>query len=255
MIKSLSPYYITIPFVAPLSDLTCTDYTLELFIWNGNKGTPPTEPSYSITKTNPTGSTLTDEIDIANLISDYISFTPQEGTATELLDGNNQLWVKWRTFYTTTDSNDAILPSNQNTKLMTKGCSYGMDGKNAETPTNKILLSGTEFKVNRNGIFVLPIEIAETVPPPPSITITDVFNISGENYQIEFTYVGSYGLIFNLQYNILGDIGINLEDISTTSPETFNISITSETVEVQLIGYDNDTATTIYSNVFTIIIP
>ena len=138
---------------------------------------------------------------------------------------------------------------------MTKGYNYGMDGKNAETPTNKILLSGTEFKVNRNGIFVLPIEIAETVPPPPSITITDVFNISGENYQIEFTYVGSYGLIFNLQYNILGDIGINLEDISTTSPETFNISITGETVEVQLIGYDNDTATTIYSNVFTIIIP
>ena len=121
MIKSLSPYYVTIPFVSPLSGLTSNSYTLQLFIWNGAKNEPPALPVYEFTKSNPTGSTLTDEIDIANLISDYISFTPQEGIGTQLLDGNNQLWVKWRTFYTTTDSNDAILPSNQNTKLMIKG--------------------------------------------------------------------------------------------------------------------------------------
>lgn len=164
MIKSLSPYYVTIPFVSPLSGLTCTSYTLQVFVWNGAKNSQPALPVYEFTKSNPTGSTLTDEIDIANLISDYISFTPQEGIGTQLLEGNNQLWVKWRTFYTTTDSNDAILPSNQNTKLMTKGYSYGMDGKNQSVPSNKILISGDEFKVNRNGTFVLPVLIEETPP-------------------------------------------------------------------------------------------
>ena len=139
MIKSLSPYYVSIPFVAPLSGLTCTSYTVALYVWSGDKATPPVEPVYLSTKQNPTGSTSNDSVNIANLISSFIPFTQQEGTSTGLIDGNNQYWVKWQTYYSTSNINDSITPSNVNTKLFVKGYSYGMDGQNAETPVNKIL--------------------------------------------------------------------------------------------------------------------
>ena len=37
MIKTLSPYYINIPFVSPLTSLVCTSYTLKIYIWKGLK--------------------------------------------------------------------------------------------------------------------------------------------------------------------------------------------------------------------------
>ena len=255
MIKSLSPYYVNIPFVSPLSGLTCTSYTLQLFVWNGAKNAPPTNPSYEFTKSNPTGSTLTDEIDIANLISDYISFTPQEGIGTQLLDGNNQLWVKWRTFYTTTDSNDYVLPSNQNTKLMTKGYNYGMDGKNAETPTNKILLSGTEFKVNRQGSFVLPIEIEETTEALAGLIITSIVEDSHPLYDINFTLTGNIEYLY-CRYRLDGvtdwtnviALGLN------TSPFPVELNVSSGNYEVQIYGFDNVNNENVYSNIYTITI-
>lgn len=253
MIKSLSPYYVTIPFVSPLTDLTCTKYTLEIYIWNGERSLPPEEPSYSITKTNPTGSTLSDEINIANLISDYISFTPQEGTGTELINGNNQYWIKYQTFYKTSNSLDLTTPTNITTEIFTKGYGYGMDGKNSQTPTNKILLQGSEFKVSRNSVFVLPIEIEKTTIPAPSITIEDITLVSGVDYEITFSYVGTYDLSFILTYNEGTDSYVEL--ISTTSPVIFDIVVTDVEVSVQLTGYDLDSNTTVYSNIFNVIIP
>ena len=248
MIKSLSPYYVTIPFVSPLSGLTCTSYTLQVFVWNGAKNSQPALPVYEFTKSNPTGSTLTDEIDIANLISDYISFTPQEGIGTQLLDGNNQLWVKWHTFYTTTDSNDAILPSNQNTKLMVKGYNYGMDGKNAETPTNKILLSGTEFKVNRQGSFVLPILIDETTDTS-ELVITNVENLSSSI--VEYTFTSNFA--FTQLYSQVKTESIDWSNplllSGTTSPQTRIVSANGD-VQTRIFAFNPLTGNAIYSNVF-----
>jgi len=162
MIKSLSPYYITIPFVSPLSSLTCTAYTLQIFVWNGAKNEPPTTPSYEFTKPNPTASTGNDIVDIANVINDFINFNPSANDSTDLLNGNNQNWIRIQTFYETTEPLDATTPTNISVELMVKGYSYGMNGANQSTPTNKILLSGTEFKVNRGGTFVLPILTDDT---------------------------------------------------------------------------------------------
>lgn len=157
MIKSLSPYYVTIPFVSPLSSLTCTSYTLQVFVWNGAKNTPPTLPVYEFTKSNPTLSTGNDLIDISNVINDFINFSPSADNETILLNGDNQNWVRVQTFYTTSEPLDLTTPTNVSVQLMTKGFGYGMEGANPQIPTNKILLIGTEFKVNRNGTFVLPI--------------------------------------------------------------------------------------------------
>ena len=162
MIKTLSPYYLTIPFVIPVEEITCTSYTLKIYIWDGVKATPPVDASYSITKNNPTASTGSDKINVARLINDYIDFMPATGIATGLIDGDNQRWVKFTVSYPYIIEEVTVISTvNLGTELVLKGYSYGMDGENANTPSNRFLMSGTEFKVNRTGVFNVPIKILE----------------------------------------------------------------------------------------------
>ncbi len=161
MIKSLSHYYLSIPFIAPISGLTSTSFTLQIFVWNGLKDTPPADANYEITIDNVTASTGNYKIDIALIVNDFIDFTPFDTTATELIDGFNQYWVKTQILYITSDEADNV-PNYETTTLMTAGYGYGMDGENSQIPANNILITGTEFKVNRNGFFVLPILIQES---------------------------------------------------------------------------------------------
>ncbi len=174
MIKSLSPYNLEIPFVAPISGLTSTSFTLQMFIWNGLKNVVPVNTTYEITIDNPTASTGSHEINIALIANDFIDFTPYDTTATELIDGNNQYWVKTQVLYITTDEDDNV-PNYESTLLMTAGYGYGMDGENSQIPANNILLTGTEFKVSRDGYFVLPILIEESAPDADTFaTITSI---------------------------------------------------------------------------------
>lgn len=163
MIKTLSPYYLTIPFVDPITTDTCTAYTLKIYVWDGVKATPPVDASYSLTKNNPTSSTGSDKINVARLINDFIDFMPATGTETGLIDGDNQRWVKFTLTYTTLVDDIATLGTEQDvsTELALKGYSYGMDGENAQPTADRILMQGREFKVNRTGVFNVPIKILE----------------------------------------------------------------------------------------------
>ncbi len=181
MIKTNSPYYVTTPFVSPASGLTCVSYTLSIWVWNGLKASPPTEPNYTTTKNNPTASTGSDEINIARLISDFIEFEPQKTTSTDTLDSNNNLWVKTSVVYTTTSVEAAQLES---TSLISLGYSYGNEGKNITTIANDILIPVQDYKVSRDGVFVVPILIDEsvgkvaTVKSYPDNEIDKTFNYS-----------------------------------------------------------------------------
>jgi len=104
MIKSRSPYYIDTPFVSPLTGLTCSQYTLKVYVWSGLKSAVPGTATYEFTKDNPTTSTGTDSVNIARVIKDFLTFTPQEGTGVQLIDGANQKWIRTEAFYTTTDA-------------------------------------------------------------------------------------------------------------------------------------------------------
>jgi hypothetical protein len=254
MIKSLTTYYVYVPFVSPLTSLTCTSYTFELFIWNGEKSNPPTEASFEITKNNPTASVGNDKLDISNLISDFVNFTQQEGSTTELINGNNQVWVKWQVYYATSNPLDATTPSEQNTVLMSKGYSYAMDGENATTPVNKILLSGNEFKVNRQGIFVLPIEIEETTVTLATLTIDNITSLGGDQYELSFTSTGNLDIIY-YRYKLDGagswDVGF---ESSNTSPFDITLPTAAGTYNVQIFAYDNDNAVNVYSNIFNVIV-
>ena len=157
MRKTLSPYYVDVPLVSPLTSNTCSKYTLSIRVWDGLQASVPSLPTYAKTVINSSVSTGTHTINISRLINDYIELEPQSNGSTGVIDGRNQQWVQTSITYVDTDNNieadDVIL-----TELIVKGYGYGNEGKNPSTPTNKTFISGTEFNTSRTGIFTLPIE-------------------------------------------------------------------------------------------------
>lgn len=251
MIKSLSPYYLEVPLVAPLSLDVCTSFTLQIFVWDGLKNDPPTDPIYEITKDNPTLSSESTEINIALLINDYIDFVPNVSAITELVDGLNQRWVKTQILYTTTDVDDYV-PNYEQTLLMTQGYGYGLQGKNTQLPTNNILLQGTEFKVSRAGKFVFPILIQETVDAS-TLTLTSVVLDTGTTYDYSFTPSFSFTQLYSQVRSTSGDAwSTALLFSGTTSPQSRIVSIGGSTFQTRIYAFNPLTGNTVYSNVISV---
>jgi len=161
MIKALSSYYLSIPFVSPLTSATCTSYTINLYIWSGLKSAVPTTPTYSITKTNIASSIGTDKINIARLLNDYVEFFPNIGATTGLISSNNQKWYKSEVIYTTADPSDTGIAQLETIDLVLKGYTYGNEGMNAQPPANNIYIPIGSYKINRGGIFTIPFKLDE----------------------------------------------------------------------------------------------
>ena len=159
MIRALSPYNYSIPLVSAASGVTCQSYRLDVRIGNGPLAGIPTQAvTESWTKLNPKGSEGNDVINIARVLADYIEVAPITGTTTELINGNAQWWVNTQVVYFTDASNPTTSESPQYStfNLFGRGYSYGNEGENITSVTDNVLLDGREFKVNRNGIFILP---------------------------------------------------------------------------------------------------
>jgi len=247
MIKTLSPYYLQVPLVAPLSEETCTSFTLQIFVWNGLKADTPAEPIYEITKDNPTASTGSEEINISLLINDYINFTPSFSNITELVDGANQQWCKTQILYTTTEETD-YEPNYETTVLILQGYGYGIEGKNTQPPTNNILLTGTEFKVNRTGKFVFPFLIQETVDTS-ELVLTDVNFVSGSTYSYVFTTDFSFTQLYSQIEVSAGVWSTGVLFSGTTSPQTRVVSV-GGAFTTRIYAFNEATGNTIYSNEF-----
>jgi len=253
MIKSLSPYYLTIPFVAPATSTTCTSYTLQIYIWNGDKTAVPATTTYEITKKNPTASTGNDRVNIARLISDFIDFTPVAMTVTDLYNADNQIWVRTQVKFTTGQPAD-LIPTLIQTELMVKGYAYGMDGENTSTPANRILLEGTEFKVQRNGFFNLPILIQETTTPLATLEITDITEDAAPLYDITYTESGTHDDIlyqYRLQPSTVWTLGL---EVVTASPFNVELPIVPGDYDVQLFTYDTINNEVVSSNIYVLTI-
>jgi len=249
MIKSLSPYYINVSFRSPLTLEICTAYTLQIFVWDGLKNNPPSTPSYSVTKQNPSTSSGIDKINIARLVNDYIDFTAQPITGTGIYDGNNQRWCKTQLIYTTTNELDLNLIQLPITVLMTQGYGYGLDGENSQVPTNKILLSGNEFKVSRNGFFVLPVLIDEQ-EDVNEIVLTDVVVISESTFYYSFTSTFAFTQLYSEVRPYGGDNwSVPLLFTGIDSPQTRVVSLGG--FETRIFAYNESTGNNIYSNIFT----
>ncbi len=153
MIKSNSPYYVSTPFVNPLGGAVLGEsYTISIWMWDGVKASPPATAEYTKTIINPTASIGNSKINIARLISDFIEFEPQSNSATGLIDGNNNQWVKTSVTY----ENDATVQQ-ATTSLFSLGYSYGYEGENITTISNNVLITPQDYKVDRSGVFVVPI--------------------------------------------------------------------------------------------------
>tara|TARA_R110000823_G_scaffold220539_2_gene349194 strand:+ start:624 stop:1721 length:1098 start_codon:yes stop_codon:yes gene_type:complete len=174
MIRSLSPYYVTTSLSSPNTGLVCTSYTLYIKVWSGLLASPPVAVSYKITKDNNSGlgfSVSTDKINISRIINDFIEFAPQSGSSTTVLDGDNQKWVQTYTTYETTDPADSTTAQNISTNLMCLGYSYGNEGVNNDIVSPNILIPAQEYKVYRDGIFIVPILLNESGTNTGSITV------------------------------------------------------------------------------------
>jgi hypothetical protein len=161
MIKSLSSYYITVPFVSPLTSATATSYTVKLYVWSGLKTAVPIESDYEITKINIASSIGDDKLNIARLLNDFIEFNPNLNEVTGLISANNQKWCKWEVYYTTDDIADDGVAQLENTKLLLKGYGYGNEGENPQPNSNRLLITSGRYKVNRTSIFTAPIKLNE----------------------------------------------------------------------------------------------
>ena len=160
MIKTLSPYYYETPFVSVGSTLTCTSYTLNLYIWSGASASVPATVTYAITKSNPTGATGSDFVNISRILADYIDFTPQDVTVSGSKDAVNQWWVKTEVVYTGSGGVEAAQYGA--TTLFNRAYTYGDKGGSVTTFTNDILMQGSEFKVGRTSVFCVPVQDAAT---------------------------------------------------------------------------------------------
>ena len=174
MIRALSPFYIDTPLV--YGGVTCAKYTLNVWVWNGDKSTPDSTNSYQITYENTTASTGSHSININAIIQDYIEFkepTPSLVAGVQVIDGNNQQWVY---SYVTYDAVATI--QNEATDIMVLGYAYGNEGRNVTSVKNNTLLIPQQYKVNRQGSFVFPIFVptgftpqAISVKSYPALTI------------------------------------------------------------------------------------
>jgi len=188
-------------------------------VWNGSKANSSATPTYESTKVNTSNSIGSDKMNIARLVSDYIDFTPAHSSTTEDINGNNQVWVKHQVLYTTTDTGEATLAQNITVDLMVLGYGYGIEGENTSNPTDKILLQGREFNIQRAGFFNVPVLIDESTAALPSAA-NDTYNIY---YQETILNV--------LSNDSLGLEPTNITLIETTMPEAVGtLAIVNNTI-------------------------
>lgn len=248
MIKTLSSYYKQVPLVSPLTGLTCTEFTLKIYVWNGLKNEPPLTASYEITETNPEFLTETLNVNISRYINDFIDFKPNLLDVT-VNNGDNQLWAKTEVYYNTENASELNIAQLEETELSVKGYGYAMDGINPQTPTNKVFLSNREYKVSRNTNFIVPILADEDVIPPSEngIVITNITLVSGDTYSIEFTYTGNYDSFVLFSDNTVdGELS---ENFVPTSPQNVVITISAPFTS-KIIAQETTTGEFVESNLF-----
>lgn len=158
MIKTLSTYFLEIPFTNPDTMFVPLEYRIKLYIWQGSKLAVPLDSTYTITNPNPTLSNGIDKIDISRLINDFFEFSLTFPVLFNTLqNGNNQAWVKWEILYGDTP----LVISIEETNLAVKGYGFYQEGINPQLPANRILIDSNDFNISYDSIFVLPILLNE----------------------------------------------------------------------------------------------
>lgn len=121
-----------------------TKYTLALYIWKGDKLTPPLSAEYSITINNYELLTTDEEIEISGLVRDFIE--QDKPKLNELNNFNSPVWCQYKIFL-----DEEVVSSQEDTFLFVDG--YNVEDKN-------ILLDGDELTVYDT--FLIPFKQGST---------------------------------------------------------------------------------------------
>jgi len=234
MIKVLSPYYITVPFTNPSTLLPCEFFTLEVFIYTGDKSQPDVSLSYEKTIKNPESLDTNLKIDISNLIAEFV---PLLGAC----------WVRYHIMY------DGInFPYYQTVKLATKGYTYGTESENQEV--SGILTTGLEHKMARGETFVVKILAEETVVPVGDLILTSVTVDTHPIYTAVFTFDPQIIDVY-FRYRLDGATDwTNDLTIGITSPYDVEIDEADGLYNCQVVGFDEINNTEVISNTINLTI-
>lgn len=247
MIKTLSPYYLYVPLVNPNTSVVCQSFLLKIYVWNGTKTSVPLTADYEKTYINAADSNGTQKINISRLVNDFIDFSCVQSLVTSLENGNNQVWCKTEVYYDDEPENAQLISVN----LAVRGYGYFLDGENPDVPTNKIMLTGNEFKVNRNGFFVLPIVMNEPTPVTPTLTIDSINEVDIDTQEITFSTNIDYSVV-NLRFSLAGADDWTIWGTTfTSSPFQIFFPVVAP-YDFQLFAFDPLTETDVYSNIFTV---
>lgn len=254
MIKTLSPYYKTIPWLSPSSGTIPDKYILELYIWDGDKTVVPATVTYELENSNPLARVGNSTVNISNFINGFLSTPLYQGAITSLIDTNSQVWVKTQVIYYI--GGVAQSPEFVETDIALKGYNYGMDGINGSTPTNGVLSSVTEIKVNQNSFYSLPVFLSETlvtdviVRSYPNNTLNKVFSEaltidSGESVKSIWVNVSEAANedYIEISYNGTVECTLLIEDEKRYSPK--DIFFHNKEGQLQSITFFKDKKDTI----------
>lgn len=143
MIKTRSTYNLTYNLDATF------DTIIDIYIWQGDSGSRPLIPTYTITDKNPNAQ-ATQTTNISNLLDDFIEFQPFSSLTTGLVNNPNSLNISIDR--TVDGSTTTIL-----TDFGVQGYYSAIEGLNVGLPSNKILVAGDYMKANKTSKVLIPL--------------------------------------------------------------------------------------------------
>jgi hypothetical protein len=180
MILTRSPYYITVPWLKAGEATVPDKYILQIFVWNGEKSTPPATPLYEEENVNPLGLTGSIDINISPYVNDLFVTTLTNYANTVAASANSSLWVQTQVIYYI--SGVAQSPDIVATSLAVAGYGYGIQGKNSGTPSNDLLDSATFVNVSKTTQYNTAFKISET-----DSVVVDVTSKPSDNFNYTVT--------------------------------------------------------------------
>jgi hypothetical protein len=172
MIKTLSPYYKTIPWEYQSSGNYATKYILNIYVWSGLKASVPASPTIEQENINPLGRTDSTDINISRFVNGFLNINLPVQTTTALSDANSMVWVKTEVIYYI--AGVAQSPDLIETTSAVKGYTYGIEGSNISTPANNYLATELEQKVSKTGVYLFSFLASETVSTVITLASTTV---------------------------------------------------------------------------------
>lgn len=225
MILTRSPHYLTIPWISPSSGTTPDKYIIEIYVWNGLKASVPASTNYQIENKNPLERTGSSDVNISNYINDFLDYSLESDTTTNVINSNSAVWVKTQVIYYI--GGVAQSPEFVTTDLAIKGYGYGIEGKNTTIPANNVLSSVNSVRVSKNSNYTIPVKVDESVS-----TDFTVISYPDNNINKSFTITATTN-----SHELIKNIFIKCSEIGTD--KSIEITKDSEVIKELIVKEEN----------------